>query len=121
MHWFALGTALLVAVAIIAIGTQYIVSPLTATRSFGLPLPENCTNIASPQVGARHRIGVDCTGVHDAGRAQRDRPHPACGSHHPRWRHAGHSCGERLNPKAPSACTALIMVFAAIPLMIGVL
>ena len=46
MHWFALGTALLVAVAIIAIGTQYIVSPLTATRSFGLPLPENGTNIA---------------------------------------------------------------------------
>ena len=47
MHWFALGTALLVALAIIAIGTQYIVSPLTATRSFGLPLPENGTNIAS--------------------------------------------------------------------------
>jgi hypothetical protein len=46
MHWFALGTALLVAVAIIAIGTQYIVSPLTAICSFGLPLPENRTNIA---------------------------------------------------------------------------
>ena len=46
MHWLALGTALLVAVAIIAIGTQYVVSPLTATRSFGLPLPENDTNIA---------------------------------------------------------------------------
>jgi hypothetical protein len=45
MHWFALGTALLVALAIIAIGIQYIVSPLTATRSFGLPLPENGTNI----------------------------------------------------------------------------
>ena len=45
MHWFALGTALLVGVAIIAIGTQYIVSPRTATRSFGLPLPENGTNI----------------------------------------------------------------------------
>ena len=46
MHWFAIGTALLVALAIIAIGTQYIVSPLTATHSFGLPLPENGTNIA---------------------------------------------------------------------------
>ena len=46
MHWFALGTALLVALAIIAIGTQYVVSPLAATRSFGLPLPENGTNIA---------------------------------------------------------------------------
>ena len=46
MHWLALGTALLVALAIIAIGTQYIVSPLTATRSFGLPFPENGTNIA---------------------------------------------------------------------------
>jgi hypothetical protein len=46
MHWFALGTALLVALAIIAIGTQYIACPLTATRSFGLPLPENDANIA---------------------------------------------------------------------------
>ena len=46
MHWFALGTALLVALAIITIGSQYIASPLTATRSFGLPLPENAANIA---------------------------------------------------------------------------
>jgi hypothetical protein len=46
MHWFALGLALLVALAIIAIGTQYIAGPLTATRSFGLPLPGNDTNIA---------------------------------------------------------------------------
>ena len=46
MHWFSLGMALLVALAIIAIGTQYIVSPTTATRSFGLPLPEDGANIA---------------------------------------------------------------------------
>ena len=46
MHWFALGTALFVALAIIAIGTQYLVNPIAATRSFGLPLPENGTNIA---------------------------------------------------------------------------
>jgi hypothetical protein len=45
MHWFALGMALLVALAIIAIGTQYVASPTTATRSFGLPLPENGANI----------------------------------------------------------------------------
>ena len=45
MHWLLLGMALLVAVGIIAIGTQYIVSPRPATRSFGLPLPENGTNI----------------------------------------------------------------------------
>jgi hypothetical protein len=38
--------ALLLALAIIAIGTQYVVSPTTATRSFGLPLPENGINIA---------------------------------------------------------------------------
>jgi hypothetical protein len=38
MHWLALGIALPVALAIIAIGTQYVVSPTTATRSFGLPL-----------------------------------------------------------------------------------
>jgi hypothetical protein len=46
MHWVALGLALLLALAIIAIGTQYIASPTTATRSFGLPLPEGGTNIA---------------------------------------------------------------------------
>jgi hypothetical protein len=46
MHWFALGMALLVALAIIAIGILYLASPLTATRSFGLPLPENGANIA---------------------------------------------------------------------------
>lgn len=44
MHWLPLGTALLVAVAIIAIGTQYVVNPTTATRSFGLPLPEYGAN-----------------------------------------------------------------------------
>jgi hypothetical protein len=46
MHWLALGIALLVAFAIIAIGTRYVVSPTTATRSFGLPLPEDGANIA---------------------------------------------------------------------------
>ena len=46
MHRFALGTGLLLALGIIAIGTNYVVSPTTATRSFGLPLPENGTNIA---------------------------------------------------------------------------
>jgi hypothetical protein len=46
MHWLAIGLALLLALAIIAIGTQYVARPLTATRSFGLPLPENGTNIA---------------------------------------------------------------------------
>ena len=46
MHWFALGLALVLALAIIAIGIQYVASPLTATRSFGLPLPGNDANIA---------------------------------------------------------------------------
>ena len=46
MHWVALGMALLVALAIIAIGIGYVASPTTMTRSFGLPLPENGTNIA---------------------------------------------------------------------------
>jgi hypothetical protein len=45
MHWFALGMALLLALAIIAIGTQYMVRPTAATRSFGLPLPEAGANI----------------------------------------------------------------------------
>ena len=43
MHWFALGIAMLAAIAIIAIGGWYIASPMTATRSFGLPLPETGT------------------------------------------------------------------------------
>src|SRR5271169_5642816 len=46
MHWLPLGIALLVALGIMAIGTQYVVSPRTATRSFGLPLPEDGANIA---------------------------------------------------------------------------
>ena len=46
MHWLAIGLALLVALAIIAIGAQYVATPTTATRSFGLPLPEEGTNIA---------------------------------------------------------------------------
>jgi hypothetical protein len=46
MHWLALGTALLLALAIITIGTGYVASPMKATRSFGLPLPENGTNVA---------------------------------------------------------------------------
>jgi hypothetical protein len=46
MHWLPLGMALLLALAIIAIGTQYVVSPRTATRSFGLPLPEDGANVA---------------------------------------------------------------------------
>jgi hypothetical protein len=46
MHWLALGLAALVAVGIIAIGTQYLAAPRAATRSFGLPLPEDGPNIA---------------------------------------------------------------------------
>ena len=45
MHRLALGVALLAALAIIAIGTQYLASPRTATRSFGLPLPEEGANV----------------------------------------------------------------------------
>jgi hypothetical protein len=46
MHQLAPGLALFLAFAIIAIGTQYVASPKTATRSFGLPLPEEGANIA---------------------------------------------------------------------------
>jgi hypothetical protein len=46
MHWLSLGMALLLALAIIAIGTQYILRPRAATGSFGLPLPEDGTNVA---------------------------------------------------------------------------
>ena len=46
MHWLAFGIALLVALGIIAIGIQYVASPRTAARSFGLPLPEEGANVA---------------------------------------------------------------------------
>ena len=45
MHRLAIGLALLVALAIIAIGAQYVVNPRAATRTFGLPLPEDGANI----------------------------------------------------------------------------
>ena len=45
MHRFGIGIALLVAFAIIALGIQYVASPTTATRSFGLPLPEGGANV----------------------------------------------------------------------------
>jgi hypothetical protein len=46
MHSLALGVAVLVALAIIVIGTQYVARPRHATRSFGLPLPEEGVNVA---------------------------------------------------------------------------
>ena len=46
MHGFSIGVALLVAVAIIAIGFMYLSNPRAATLSFGLPLPEEGANIA---------------------------------------------------------------------------
>jgi Domain of unknown function (DUF4267) len=46
MQWPATGLALLLALAIIAIGTGYVASPRAATHSFGLPLPEEGANIA---------------------------------------------------------------------------
>ena len=41
MDWLLNGIGLLVALAIIAIGTGYIATPTTMVRSFGLPLPGN--------------------------------------------------------------------------------
>ena len=46
MHWLSIGLVLLGALGIMAIGAQYAASPRTATRSFGLPPPEEGTNIA---------------------------------------------------------------------------
>ena len=46
MHWLAYGMALVLAVAIIAIGALYLVRPRRATSSFGLPLPEDGPNVA---------------------------------------------------------------------------
>jgi hypothetical protein len=45
MHWFAIGTAIVVAIAVIAIGLMYLFRPRVAAQSFGLPLPEAGPNI----------------------------------------------------------------------------
>lgn len=45
MHWLAIGLALSVALAIMAIGVNYLARPRSATRSFGLPPPEEGPNI----------------------------------------------------------------------------
>lgn len=47
MHWIALGIATLLALAIIAIGFQYLLIPLNTSRSFGLPFPDGGANIPS--------------------------------------------------------------------------
>lgn len=46
MHWLARAMALLMALAIIAIGTRHIASPTTATLGFGAPLPASGANAA---------------------------------------------------------------------------
>jgi hypothetical protein len=46
MHWFSIAVALLVAVAIIAIGLMYLWNPRAVSGSFGLPAPEEGANIA---------------------------------------------------------------------------
>src|SRR5690348_5630953 len=47
MQQVSVGVAVLLALAIIAVGAQYIAAPRTATLSFGLPLPEDGRNIIS--------------------------------------------------------------------------
>ncbi|NGM37974.1 MULTISPECIES: DUF4267 domain-containing protein [Methylobacterium] len=46
MYWFSMAVALLVALGIIALGILYLANPRAATRSFGLPLPEEGANVA---------------------------------------------------------------------------
>lgn len=46
MHWLVTRPALLLALAIIAIGAGRVATPRTATRGFGLPLPREGADIA---------------------------------------------------------------------------
>jgi hypothetical protein len=46
MHGLSIGLALLLSLAIIAIGIMYLANPRAATRGFGLPLPEEGANVA---------------------------------------------------------------------------
>ena len=45
MHLFSVGIALLSSFGIIVVGAMYLFNPRSATQSFGLPLPEEGTNI----------------------------------------------------------------------------
>jgi hypothetical protein len=44
MHWFSYGVAALAAAGIIGIGTMYLSRPRAMTSNFGLPLPEEGAN-----------------------------------------------------------------------------
>lgn len=46
MYGFSVGISLLVALGIIGLGVMYLYNPRAATQSFGLPLPEEGTQIA---------------------------------------------------------------------------
>ena len=46
MYWYSIGIAVLAALGIIAIDPMYLLSPRTATQSFGRPLPEAGANVA---------------------------------------------------------------------------
>jgi hypothetical protein len=46
MNWFSITVTILAALGIIVIGAMYLAAPRAATRSFGLPLPEEGANTA---------------------------------------------------------------------------
>ena len=46
MYWPALALPSLLSLGIIAIGARYVLSPMVATRGFGLPLPEGGASVA---------------------------------------------------------------------------
>ena len=46
MYWFSIGVAWLVSLGIIFVGIRYLTNPRTMAPTFGLPLPEDGTNIA---------------------------------------------------------------------------
>ena len=45
MHWFSIGVAVVVALAIITLGILYLARPKATMPSFGLPLPRDETNV----------------------------------------------------------------------------
>lgn len=66
MHLVAYGLAGLVAVAIIFLGTRYVVSPWATASSFGLPSPADDA-VTSSQGCPRYSGGVDRPRGHDLG------------------------------------------------------
>ena len=100
MHYAAYGLAGLLAVTIIFLGTQYVVTPWATTSSFGLPRPADDA-VTAPWLrlkGVRDIVsGLTVFALMVWGGPKIGGTHPHRRSHYSSWRHVGDFGGERLD------------------------